>query len=183
MSGGRAILERVSLRPLGLNSGLRRESIMSDDESLITPAMEAAIGIEGEPREVTVDKELVLRLMHALDEEDEELIAAVEAGDATYPIPTYALLTTSTSQRQMSVPDAPERALMAADAWEVKADIHLGDTMTIVPRLAEIQERIGGRVGHSLFIHHEWVYTNQDDVEVARVRRTVAHFQARHTGE
>ena len=72
---------------------------------------------------------------------------------------------------------------MAADAWEVKADIHLGDQQTIVPRLAEIQERIGGRVGHSLFIHHEWVYTNQDEVEVARVRRTVTHFQTRHTGE
>lgn len=156
---------------------------MSDDESLITPAMEAAIGTEGEPREVTVDKELVLRLMHALDEDDQDLLAAVEAGDQEYPIPTYALLTTSTSQRQLKVPDAPERALMAADAWEVKADIHLGDQLTIVPRLAEIQERIGGRVGHSLFIHHEWVYTNQDAVEVARVRRTVTHFQSRHTGE
>ncbi len=156
---------------------------MTDDESMITPAMEAAIGSEGEPREVTIDKELVLRLMRALDEDDEELMAAVEAGDASHPIPTYALLTTSTSQRQLTVPDAPERALMASDAWEVKADIHLGDQMTIVPRLAEIQERIGGRVGHSLFVHHEWVYTNQDDVEVARVRRTVTHFRQRHSGE
>ncbi len=156
---------------------------MSDDESLITPAMEAAIGSEGEPRVVTIDKELVQRLMHALGEDDADLIAAVESGDTSYPVPTYALLTTSTSQRQLTVPDAPERALMAADAWEVKADIHLGDTMTIVPRLADISERIGGRVGHSLFINHEWVYTNQDDVEVARVRRTVTHFKARHTGE
>ena len=156
---------------------------MSDDESLITPAMEAAIGTEGEPRTVTIDKELVLRLMHALNEDDPDLIAAVEAEDTSYPIPTYALLTTSTSQRQLTVPDAPERALMAADAWEVKGDIHLGDTMTIVPRLADISERIGGRVGHSLFINHEWVYTNQDNVEVARVRRTVTHFKAQHTGE
>ncbi len=156
---------------------------MSDDESLITPAMEAVIGSEGEPRTVTIDKELVQRLMVALDESDEELMAAVDAGDSSYPIPTYALLTTSTSQRQLTIPDAPERALMASDAWEVEADIHLGDTMTIVPRVAEIQERIGGRVGHSLFIHHEWVYTNQDDVEVARVRRTVTHFQQQHSGE
>ena len=156
---------------------------MSDDESLITPAMEAAIGSEGEPRVVTIDKELVQRLMHALGEDDADLIAAVDTGDDSYPIPTYALLTTSTSQRQLTVPDAPERALMAADAWEVKADIHLGDTMTIVPRLADISERIGGRVGHSLFINHEWVYTNQHDVEVARVRRTVTHFKAQHSGE
>ena len=156
---------------------------MSDDESLITPAMEAAIGSEGESAQDTIDAGRVLRLMRALNEDDADLLAAVEAGDASYPMPTYALLTTSTRQQQLSVPDTPERALMAADAWQVSAPIHIGDTMTIVPRVADIQERIGGRVGHSLFVHHEWVYTNQHGAEVARVRRTVTHFQQRHTGE
>ena len=156
---------------------------MSDDESLITPAMEAAIGSEGESAQDTIDAERVLRLMRALNEDDADLLAAVEARDASYPMPTYALLTTSTRQQQLSVPDTPERALMAADAWQVSAPIHIGDTMTIVPRVADIQERIGGRVGHSLFVHHEWVYTNQHGDEVARVRRTVTHFQQRHTGE
>ena len=156
---------------------------MSDDESLITPAMEAAIGSEGEPVEDTIDRERVRRLMIALDEDDAELMDAIERNDTSYAIPTYALLTTSTRQQQLSVPDTPEHALMAADAWQVSAPIYLGDTMTIVPRVADIQERIGGRVGHSLFVHHEWVYTNQHGVEVARVRRTVTHFQQRHTGE
>ncbi len=156
---------------------------MSDDESLITPAMEAAIGSEGTPATDTIDAHRVLRLMRALNEADADLLAAAESGDTSYPMPTYALLTTSTRQEQLSVPDTPERALMAADAWQVSAPIHIGDTMTIVPRVAEIQERIGGRVGHSLFVHHEWVYTNQHGQEVARVRRTVTHFQQRHTGE
>ena len=156
---------------------------MSDDESLITPAMEAAIGSEGEPETAEISRELVLRLMDALEEDDAELRAAVEAGDRSAAIPTYALLTTSTRQQQLSVPDAPQRALMAADAWSVSAPIHIGDKLTIVPRLAEIQERIGGRVGHSLFVHHEWVYSNEAGEEVARVRRTVTHFQDRHTGE
>ena len=145
--------------------------------------MEAAIGSEGEPQTAEINAELILRLMDALEEDDDDLRAAVEAGDTSVDIPTYALLTTSTRQQQLNVPDAPQRALMAADAWSVSAPIHLGDTMTIVPRLAEIQERIGGRVGHSLFIHHEWVYTNQHGQEVARVRRTVTHFQDRHSGE
>ena len=156
---------------------------MSDDESLITEAMQAAVGSEGEPQTDEIDAERVLRLMDALGEEDTELRAAVERRDPSVPIPTYALLTTSTRQQQLSLPDAPERALMAADAWQVSADIHIGDTMTIVPRIADLQERIGGRVGHSLFVHHEWVYTNQRGEEVARVRRTVTHFQARHSGE
>ena len=156
---------------------------MSDDESLITPAMEAAIGREGTPETVEISAEQVLRLMDALEEDDAELRAAVAAGDRTVPIPTYALLTTSTRQQQMTVPDAPQRALMAADSWSASGPIHIGDKLTIVPRLAEIQERIGGRVGHSLFIHHEWVYSNEAGEEVARVRRTVAHFQDRHTGE
>lgn len=156
---------------------------MPDDESLITPAMQDAVGSEGDPQTATIDRELILRIMDALEEDDADLRAAVEANDSSVVIPTYALLTTSTRQQQVAVPDAPQRALMAADAWSVSAPIHLGDTMTIVPRIADIQERIGGRVGHSLFVHHEWVYTNQHGQEVARVRRTVTHFQERHTGE
>ena len=154
-----------------------------DDESLITPAMEAAIGSEGEPVSATISGELVARVMEALDEPDDELPKAVRAGDTSVELPGYALLTTTSAHREVDVPDAPGRRLMAADAWEILAPIHVGDTMTIVPRLAEIQERIGGRVGHSLFVHHEWVYTNQDGTEVARARRTVAHFQEQHSGE
>ena len=157
---------------------------MSDDESLITPAMEAAIGAEGEAVTATVDADALKQLMEALEEDDQSLLDAVASGDASVPMPTYALLTMSRRQEQMSIPDAPSRALMASEAWTVSKPIHIGDELRIQPRIAEIQERIGGRVGHSLFVHHEWVYSNASSgEELARVRRTIAHFKEQHTGE
>jgi hypothetical protein len=156
---------------------------MADDESMMTPAMESAIGKEGEAVVVEVNRELVRRLVEALEEEDESVLAAIESDDPHAEVPAYALITAATRQRQLTVPDAPKRGLMAADEWQIKAPIHIGDRLTIVPRIADIQERIGGRVGHSLFVHHEWVYTNQDDVEVARIRRTITLFKEKHSGE
>ena len=156
----------------------------SDDESLITPAMEAAIGAEGDAVTATVDADALKQLMEALEEDDQALLDAVASGDASVPMPTYALLTMSRRQEQMSIPDAPSRALMASEAWTVSKPIHIGDELRIQPRIAEIQERIGGRVGHSLFVHHEWVYSNASSgEELARVRRTIAHFKEQHTGE
>ncbi len=156
---------------------------MPDDESLITPAMEAAIGREGDPLTVELSRELVRRLADALEEDDPQLLAALE-GDAPSPeIPHWAIFTIAARLRQQRLPDAPERGLMAADEHWMLAPIHVGDALTIVGRIADIQERIGGRVGHSLFVHHEWTYTNQDGVDVARSRRTTTHFNATHSGE
>jgi hypothetical protein len=156
---------------------------MADDESLITPDMEASIGTEGDPVTISINPELVRRLVESLEEEDADVLAAVESDDPNAEIPAYALITAATRQRQLTVPDVPKRGLMAADEWRVEGAIHMGDTLTITPRIAEIQERIGGRVGHSLFVHHEWVYENQHGDVVARVRRTTAHFKDKHSGE
>jgi len=156
---------------------------MTDDESLITPAMEAVIGREGEPFTTEISRELVRRLADALEEDDPHLLAALE-GDAPHPaVPHWAVFTIAARLRQQPLPDSPERGLMAADEHWMLAPIHVGDRLTIVGRIADIQERIGGRVGHSLFIHHEWTYTNQDGVDVARSRRTTTRFNAKHSGE
>jgi len=156
---------------------------MADDESLITPEMEAAIGREGDPVTVEINPELVRRLVESLEEDDEAILASVNSDDPHAEIPPYALITAATRQRQLSVPDVPRRGLMAADEWQILGPIRMGDKLTITPRIADIQERIGGRVGHSLFVHHEWVYRNQDGAEVARVRRTITHFKDKHSGE
>lgn len=156
---------------------------MPDDDSMMTPAMEAAIGQEGETTVVEINRELVRRLVEALEEDDEAILAAVNGDDPHAEVPAYALITAATRQHQLSVPDAPKRGLMAADEWRILAPIHLGDVLTITPRIADIQERIGGRVGHSLFVHHDWTYTNQDGVAVAKTRRTITHFKRKHSGE
>ncbi len=150
-------------------------AMTEDADSLITPAMRAAIGREGASITRTIEAEPVLRLIIAYDE-DPAIIAAVRRGDRSVALPPYCLSTITSGEGQIQVPDLPPHQLLAADGWSISAPIHLGDRLTITPRLADIQERIGGRVGHSLFVHNEWVCVNADREEVARMLRTMTYF-------
>ena len=155
----------------------------TDDASMITPAMQAAIGREAGRFMIEIDADLVRRLAEALEVDDPGLRAALERNEIGAEVPPWAILTHYGRLRPDSVPDAPLRGLQAADEFTILAPIRIGDRLTVVQRLADVQERIGGRVGHSLFVHHEWSYTNQHGAVVARTRRTRAHFKGRHSGE
>ena len=159
------------------------ESLLDEDESLITPAMRAAVGVEAAPILIHISRELVRRMAEALDEDDPALLAALEGGEANPEVPPWAIFVHYSKYRPARVPDAPERGLMAADEMTMLAPVRVGDTLRVVRRIADLQERVGGRVGHSLFVHHEWSYTNQEGTEVARTRRTVTFFKGKHTGE
>lgn len=149
------------------------------DESLITPAMQAAIGSEGEPVRVEISREVVRRMAEALDEDDPAILAAIDGDDPHPVVPSYALICIISHMSEMRVPDVPGHGLMAADDWTYLNPVRVGDRITVRPRVADIQERIGGRVGHSLFVRHEWICENQAGVEIARVRRTIAHYPER----
>ena len=155
----------------------------ADEASMITPAMQAAIGQEAGQFTIEIYADLVRRLAEALEVEDPELRAALRRGEIGAEVPPWAILTHYGRLRPNAVPDAPLRGLQAADEFTILGPIRLGDRLTVVQRLADVQERIGGRVGHSLFVHHEWSYTNQHGEVVARTRRTRAHFAGKHSGE
>ncbi len=152
------------------------------DESMITPAMNAAIGKDGRSFTVEISRELVTRMAEALEANDPQLEAALAGDDAAAVVPHWAIFTTYARLRPQSLPGLPEHRLMAADEMRMLAPLRLGDVLTVTPRIVDIQERIGGRVGHSLFVHHEWRYTNRDGVEVARTRRTITHYNRRSDG-
>jgi hypothetical protein len=154
-----------------------------EDESMITPAMEAAIGQPGEPVVIPISRELVRRMAEAIEEEDPALLASLEDEDSHAEVPPWAIYIHYGRYRPARLPDAPRRGLMAADELTLLTPIHIGDVLTVVPHIADIRERIGGRVGHSLFVEHEWTYTNQHGEDVARTRRTVTFFKDKHSGE
>lgn len=155
----------------------------ADDASMVTPAMQAAIGQQAGQFTIEIDADLVRRLAEALEVDDPELRAALKRDEVGTEVPAWAILTHYGRLRPNPVPDAPLRGLQAADEFTILAPIRIGDRLTVVQRLADVQERIGGRVGHSLFVHHEWSYTNQHGEVVARTRRTRAHFAGKHSGE
>ena len=156
---------------------------MTDEpESLITGAMAAAIGRTGEPFTRTIEQASLLRYAEAYEEEP-DLLNAIRAGDRSVPLPVYALMGQNGGQRQpwgpQHIPDLPEHSLLAGNGWELFAPLHLGDEITVTPRVADIQERIGGRVGHSLFVHEAEDCVNQDGVLVARITRIITYFPKR----
>ena len=150
-----------------------------DEESWITPAMRAAIGQESDPSYITLTPDAVRKIALAIEFDDPEFLAALDT-NPELEVPHWALFVRYTSTHFGRIPDVPGNGLIAGDEMEMFAPVHIGDRLTLNARVADIQERIGGRVGHSLFVHHEWDYINQDGIKVARARRTLAMFQGPH---
>ena len=163
-------------------SPLQREDA-EDEASWITPALAAAIGVEGAATVATVEAELVRRLAVAFEEEDPKLTRALAGNDRSYALPPWAVHSIARPQA-VAIPGIRSwDSLLAAEELQVLGAMRLDDRITISSQLADVQERIGGRVGHSLFLILEWRYSQASGADVARIRHTLTHFRQRHTGE
>ncbi len=162
-----------------------------DEESLIPPELAAAVGREMEPSRARVEAELVRRMADVFEVRDAALEAALASNDRGYDLPPWAIYSITRPQRIETPGIDPWKTLIAAEELHIVTPLHLDDRLHIAQRIAGLQERIGGRVGHSLFIHIDWSYrrlegrpgNEQIGQEVARVRHTMAYFRGRHTGE
>ena len=156
---------------------------MDADASWITPELAAAIGVEGPPAIVIVEADLVRRLAAAFEEEDPGLEKALAANDRTYPLPAWAVHSFARSQA-LEIPGIRAwDSLLAAEEVQIIRALHLEDQIAIRSQLADVQERIGGRVGHSLFLTLEWRYCDASGRDMALIRHTLTHFRERHKGE
>ena len=152
---------------------------MTNSESMITPALAAAARRTPPPFTVRLERERVARMADAL-EEDAPPLRAAPAADGPAPLaPPWALFTVRADLRLHTLPDLPAHGLLAAHHLEILAPFHIGETLTITSQPPDLQERIGGRIGHSLLVHHSWDYTNQRGEPVARSRETIAYFHDR----
>lgn len=179
-----------------LNEQLTAPDAPEEDESLIPPELAAAVGKEMGTSRARVEAELVRRMAASFDVEDPELEQALATNDTSYDLPHWAIYSITRPQRIDTPGIDPWSTLIAAEELHLVQPLHLNDRLQIDQRIADVQERIGGRVGHSLFIHIEWRYrllensgghsgTEQETIgeEVARVHHTMAYFRGRHTGE
>jgi acyl dehydratase len=63
-----------------------------------------------------------------------------------------------------------ERTMFGGEEWDFVAPVHVGDTITGVTRLADLDEKQGSK-GPFVRITRETTYTNQDGEVVARARQ------------
>jgi len=195
--------------PLAVSSDALPEpnAVQAEDESLISPELSAAVGQDQGFVRASVEAELVRRMAESIEVKDAALDAALASNDHTYDLPPWTIYCITRPQRMFLPGIEPWDTLMAAEELHLTAPLHLGDRLEVAQRIADVQERVGGRVGHSLFITLEWRYAripkrSDDDgatpvetdhpeatdnketgEEVARIRHTLAHFRERHSGE
>ena len=67
------------------------------------------------------------------------------------------------------------RILDGGGEWEFLKPVKLGDTVTGVRKLADLQEK-DGKLGRMLFVIRETTWTNQKDEVVARDRTTSIYY-------
>ena len=137
------------------------------DESFITDELTARIGVATEPCDVTLTAELVRRVRETLAD------GPAPASDDVPPAVMFALEASAPLTRLFGL---PESSLVSGDEWEWRRRLRAGETLRAVSRLVDANEHFGGRLGHALFLRHEWLLSEPSGEPVAFARRSIAYY-------
>jgi acyl dehydratase len=155
------------------------------EDSLITPEMRDAVGVESEPWRVEVDKTAIRMFARAVGYTDpvfyDEDVAKAR-GYRSLPAPPHYLGTPvydprnsdptfGAPRRGRSIESGLKRRLNGGTEIEYFGDIVAGDVLTASSQIAEVVERQGS-IGRMLITTTETTYTNQDGRVVAKSRGT-----------
>ena len=137
-------------------------------ETILTPAMQATVGVRGEPRSVPIERGAIERFARAI-------------GD---PNPAYPDVAPPTFLRSvgLAIPPLPDdeavpRALDGGSEWTYAAPVRPGDIITCTTRLETLVER-AGRMGSMLIATYLTEYANQHGAPAATQRNTVIRMPA-----
>ncbi len=136
--------------------------------TIITPAMQAAVGVVGEQQVATIEHGAILRFVEAI-------------GDTN---PSYPNIAPPTFLRSLgrAIPELPDaesvpRALDGASQWTYGPPVCPGDTVEIATTLHSLKER-EGKMGAMLIADYVTLYVNQRGETVATQRNTVIRMGA-----
>lgn len=137
-------------------------------ESVLTPAMQAAVGRNGEQRSVTVERGAIERFARAI-------------GDGNPAFPDIAPPTFLRSVG-LAIPAFPDgesvpRVLDGGSEWTYGEPVRPGDTITFTTQMETLVER-EGRMGSMLIATYLTTYTNQRGEVAATQRNTVIRMPA-----
>ena len=135
---------------------------------LLTPAMQDAIGRDGEPRTVLVERGAI-----------ERFAAAIGDDNPAYPdiAPPTFLRSAGLAIPPLPDSDAVPRALDGGSEWTYGEPVRPGDAITLVTQMESLIER-EGRMGAMLIASYLTRYTNQRGELAATQRNTVIRMPA-----
>ena len=136
--------------------------------SILTPAMQAAIGRDGEPRTALIELGAIQRFAAAIGDDN----------------PSYPDVAPPTFLRSvgLAIPPLPDsetvpRALDGGSEWTYGEPVRPGDAITFVTQMDTLIER-EGRMGGMLIATYLTRYTNQRGELAATQRNTVIRMPA-----
>lgn len=136
--------------------------------AILTPAMQAAVGIDGEARTALIERGAIQRFAAAIGDDN----------------PAYPNVAPPTFLRSvgLAIPTLPDgesvpRVLDGGSEWTYGEPVHPGDSITFVTQMETLMER-EGRMGSMLIATYLTRYTNQRGELAATQRNTVIRMPA-----
>ena len=148
-------------------------------ESVITPEMRAAVGVESEPYTNEIEKGAIVKFARAIGDAnpiytDEEAARRSRYGGLVAP-PTF-FRSLRSGPMKVDVKSPYPANLDGGSEWEYYEPTRPGDRITVTHKISNIFER-PGRLGNMLFIQRETKYVNQFGTTVAIQRTTGINYQ------
>ena len=148
-------------------------------ESVITPEMRAAVGVESEPYTNEIEKGAIIKFARAIGDTnpiytDEEAARRSRYGGLVAP-PTF-FRSLRSGPMKVNVENPYPANLDGGSEWEYYEPARPGDRITVTNKISNIFER-PGRLGNMLFIQRETKYVNQFGTTVAIQRTTGISYQ------
>jgi len=148
-------------------------------ESVITPEMRAAVGVESEPYTNEIEKGAIVKFARAIGDAnpiytDEEAARRSRYGGLVAP-PTF-FRSLRSGPMKVDVKSPYPANLDGGSEWEYYEPTRPGDRITVTHKISNIFER-PGRLGNMLFIQRETKYVNQFGTTVAIQRTTGISYQ------
>ena len=136
--------------------------------SIITPAMQAIVGIRGEAQQAAVERGAVERFARAIGDENR-----------LFPDIAPPTFLRSLGRAIPTLPDGESvpRALDGGSEWTYDAPVRAGDTITFSTQLEQLIER-EGRMGPMLLATYLTEYVNQNGEVAATQRNTTIRMPA-----
>jgi hypothetical protein len=142
------------------------------EQSLLTDEVRAQIGKTSAPVTVQVSRKIVRRSLDLyLGHHDREL----EEGK---PVPGLALVALQPEAEGVSSPELLPNSLLISNEMLIERPLLLGETLTVQSRLADINERFGGRFGYSIYIRTETEFRDEGGRLVATMANTMMYYDA-----
>jgi acyl dehydratase len=140
------------------------------EQSLITEAHRATIGVKGDPVTITVNEADAKRMRDILADTDPRY------ADGTGIAPPYVIAGLGGGPRRGAGVMVLPGGLLTQQEWKFTRPFKIGETLTAYSQVFDIRDRLGGRYGYSILVTSGTEYYDAAGNHVASAMVTITQF-------